>query len=113
MKWEERTEHTVNVHGKGKPIKEMIAEQSFVSSYSRRKNIIQEIVGFCHGQFVSVTDSLCLSQTVCACHTQSVYETHSLCMSHTVCVCHRHRQYVFSQVVFVCHRKLLSVSFYL
>ena len=59
-------EPTENVHGKGKPIKEeKNCRQSFMSSYFKRKNVDQEIVCVCHRQFVSVTDSLCLSQTVC------------------------------------------------
>ena len=43
----------------------------------------------CHGQSVSVMESLCLSWTVCACHGHSVPVMDSLFLSWTVCVCHK------------------------
>ena len=55
--------------------------------------------------FLSLTDSLCLLQTVY--HRQFMSVTDSLCLSKTVCVCHRqfvsHRQPV-------CHRHQISVK---
>ena len=48
-----------------------------------------------HGQSVSVTDSLCLPQTVCVCHRQSVSVRESLCLSQTVCVCQRKSVWLF------------------
>ena len=69
----------------------------------------------CDRQYVSVTYSLCLSQTVCVRNIQSVSFTDSMCLSQTVCV--YHRQFVFvtdclfpSQTVSVCHRQPLSVT---
>ena len=44
----------------------------------------------CHGQSVSVTDGLCLSQIVCVRHRHSLAFTEMcLCLSQTVCVCQR------------------------
>ena len=58
---------------------------------------------------VSVTDRLCLSQSVCVCYRLSVSVTGSLCLKHTVCVCHRQSMSVTdnlcrSQAVCVWHR---------
>ena len=41
-------------------------------------------------QYVSVMDSLSLSQSVCVCHKQSVCVTYSLFLSQIACVCHTH-----------------------
>ena len=64
---------------------------------------------------MSVTDRLCLSQTVCVCHRLSVSVTDSLCLSQTVFVCHRQSVSVrdslcLSQTIFVCHRQSASVT---
>ena len=48
-----------------------------------------ETVYICHRQAMSVTDNLCLSQTVCVSHRQAVSVTDRVCLSHTGCVCHR------------------------
>ena len=52
-------------------------------------------------QHVIVTDSLCLSYTVCVGHRESVSVTDILCLSHIVCVSNRQ---------FVCHRQSVSVT---
>ena len=64
---------------------------------------------------MSVTDSLCLSQTVCIYHRLSLTVTDSLCMSQTVYVCHRQILSVIdslclSQTVFVYHIESVSVT---
>ena len=72
-------------------------------------------------QSVSVTDSMCLSKTICVYHRGCVSFTVRLCLSQTICV--YHRGYVsftvtlcLSQTVCFCHqqsmthRKLLSVT---
>ena len=43
-------------------------------------------------KFVSVILSIWLSWTVCVCHGQSVSVIDSLCLSQTLTVCDRHRQ---------------------
>ena len=49
-----------------------------------------------HSKFVSVTDSLCLSQNISVCHSlrQSVSVRDSMCLSPTICVCHRQSVFV-------------------
>ena len=80
-----------------------------------------EGVSICHRQSVSVTDSMCLSKTICVYHRGCVSFTVRLCLSQTICV--YHRGYVsftvtlcLSQTVCFCHQqsmthgKLLSVT---
>ena len=57
---------------------------------------------------MSVTDSVCLSQTVCVCHIHSVSLIDSLRLSQTTCVCNRHS--VSVTTIYFSHRQLLSVT---
>ena len=58
---------------------------------------------------VSVTDSICLSQTIVICHRKSLSVRESMCLSQTVCFCHTQsvsypNNLIFSQTVCVCQR---------
>ena len=55
-----------------------------------------------------VTKYLCLSQTVCVCQSQSVSVTDHMCLSQTVFLVTESLHP--SQKVYVCHRQLLSVA---
>ena len=68
---------------------------------------LETTMGQCES--VSITDRLCLSQTVCVCHILPASVTGSLCLSLTLWVCHRQTITVtdnlcLSQAVCVCHR---------
>ena len=69
----------------------------------------------CNFQSVSVTDSLCPSQTVCVYHTKFLSVTECLCLSQRVCVCQQlsvslTASLCLSQTVFICHRQSVYVT---
>ena len=59
---------------------------------------------------MSVTESLCLSQTVSVCHMESVSATDNFCLSQAVCVCHRHSSCSFLAWSYLIYT-LLSLRF--
>ena len=61
-------------------------------------------------QFCNKNSGDLMLQTLSHCHIQSVSVTDVLCLSQTVCVCHKNLCLCLSQTVFICHRNYLSVT---